>query len=76
VLIGVETLVDLTPGTIFLYTFPVAPDGTAVVPAGIPNNPAIVGTTFYVQHFFTWTTCSPSPYGVSSSQALAITIQP
>jgi hypothetical protein len=74
--IAVETLVDLTPGTHFLYNFPVAPNGTASIPAPIPNLPSLVGFTFYVQHFFAWSSCMPSPLGLSSSQALAITIQP
>jgi glucose/arabinose dehydrogenase len=75
-LVGVETLIDVTPGAHFLYQAPVAGNGIATVPTPIPNAPWLAGVTFYVQHFFSWTTCSPSPLGLSSSVGVAVTIQP
>lgn len=55
--------------------FPIASDanGNALVPAPIPNLPTIAGATIYVQALWTWTTCSPTGPGVSSSRGLKVT---
>jgi glucose/arabinose dehydrogenase len=74
--IGVEVLVDLTPGTYTLYETPVAPNGIATLATPIPNAPALIGLTFYAQNFFVWSSCSPSPLNISSTQGLQVTIQP
>jgi hypothetical protein len=49
---------------------------TSAVP--IPNNPNLVGMTYFAQEIALWAggPCSPSPLGLSSSAGLAISIQP
>jgi len=43
----------------------------------LPIAPALLGQTFYAQSIWAWTTCStPSPYALSSSNGLALTVQP
>jgi glucose/arabinose dehydrogenase len=74
--IGVETLVSLQPASFALYQFVVGPSGSSAFPVPIPNAPYFVGLTLYLQQFYVWSGCTPSPSGVSSSPALAITIQP
>lgn len=50
--------------------------GTAAAP--IPNNPIIVGSTYYAQAIWAWpmSVCNNAPFGISSSNGLAIKIQP
>jgi hypothetical protein len=45
---------------------------------GIPNVPAFVGATLSAQALWFWPlgTCSPSPFGLSSSNGLALVFQP
>lgn len=73
--IGVETLIGFTPG-LALFEFLVGTGGVTMIPTAIPNAPWLVGVTIYVQEFFVWAACVPSPLSISSSPALALTIQP
>jgi hypothetical protein len=53
------------------------PTGFASAPAAIVDDASLVGITLYAQAFWLWPPgCQPSPYFLSSSRALAITIQP
>lgn len=79
--VGVEVLVDMTtPGAWFPFFVPSPPSTFAPVPAtvvmAIPNLPSLIGITVFVQEFWTWTQCTPSPVGASSSSGLALTFQP
>ncbi|MFN0205455.1 MAG: TolB family protein [Planctomycetota bacterium] len=49
--------------------------GTLTIP--VPNNPVLVGKTFYAQAVWAWalTVCFNFPMGLSSSNGLSITIQ-
>ncbi|MBL8692889.1 MAG: hypothetical protein JNJ88_02210 [Planctomycetes bacterium] len=43
----------------------------------LPIAPTLLGQTFYAQSIWAWTGCStPSPYALSSSNGLALTVQP
>lgn len=52
--------------------------GFAVLPTPIPNNPSLIGKTYYAQTLWAWAinVCFNFPYGISTSNGLAITIQP
>ncbi len=47
--------------------------GRAEVP--VPDDPSLVGETFFFQSLWLWTHCPKLPIGVSSSRALAVTVQ-
>jgi hypothetical protein len=44
----------------------------------LPDLTPLVGQTFYAQAFWYWqpSQCTPSPFGLSASNGLAITVQP
>jgi hypothetical protein len=42
--------------------------------ATIPNNPALVGNTFFAFALWSWTSCSLPPTNLSSSMGLAMTL--
>jgi hypothetical protein len=77
--IGVQLHVDLFFSTevITLDAFSDA-FGDCAVPAGIANNPLLGGLTYYGQILWAWpfSTCFVPPYNLSTTQGLAITIQP
>jgi hypothetical protein len=51
--------------------------GFGLTATSIPLAPFLVGSTFYAQSIWAWTGCStPSQFGLSSSNGLAVTIQP
>jgi len=52
--------------------------GYAVLAVPVPNNPALISRTYYAQVLWTWplSMCFNFPYGISTSNGLAITIQP
>lgn len=51
--------------------------GVATAAAPIPNDPSLAGRAFYAQALFAWAApCSPSPYSLSASHALALEVQP
>ncbi|MBL8693195.1 MAG: VCBS repeat-containing protein [Planctomycetes bacterium] len=50
--------------------------GSAQVADPIPNDPALLGNNFYYQFYWVWLgTCQPSPFFLSSSKGLQITMQ-
>jgi hypothetical protein len=77
--IGVQLHVDLFFSTevITLDAFSDA-FGDCAVPAGIANNPLLGGLTYYGQILWAWpfSSCFIPPYNLSTTQGLAITIQP
>ena len=51
--------------------------GHAAARFAIPNRPQLVGTTFYMQGIFVERhACAAAPFGMSSTDAVAVTIQP
>lgn len=77
--VGVALHVDLLAATFVLginATANAVGDGLAAVP--VPNNPNLVGGTVYAQALWSWplSTCFNFPFGLSTSNGLAITIQP
>jgi hypothetical protein len=40
----------------------------------IPNDPALVGKTYYAMALWAWTSCSLPPFNLSTSRGLAIAI--
>jgi glucose/arabinose dehydrogenase len=74
--IGCEVLVSTAAQDYFLFYPTVGANGLTSFPMPIPYVPSLVGVTFYAQEFFNWSQCSPSPFGWSSTNGLAITIQP
>jgi hypothetical protein len=50
-------------------------DGYGVAPAPIPNVPALKGKTYAAQAIWLDAGCNPSIYGLTSSSAVAMTIQ-
>ncbi|MBI3818748.1 MAG: hypothetical protein HY286_08670 [Planctomycetes bacterium] len=77
--IGLNLLVDLFSSS-EIYAFDINSNslGGASVPTAIPNNSLLGGNKYYAQVVSLWPsgTCTPSVLGLSSSNALAITIQP
>jgi hypothetical protein len=75
--VGVLFHVDFF-GATELYGFDMVSDGFgfggALTP--IPNNPAIVGLDFYAQAAWLWNSCPLPPYGLSTSRAVKLVIQP
>lgn len=74
--IACEVLVSTAGTDYFLFYPAVQANGTSSFPLPIPYVPSLVGSTFYAQEFFNWSQCAPSPFGWSSTNGLAITIQP
>jgi hypothetical protein len=76
-LIGALLHVNLFAATEVL-TFDFVSDGLgngSTVNTGIPNDPALVGKTYYAMALWYWTSCSLPPNNLSTSKGLAITIQ-
>jgi hypothetical protein len=76
--IGVVTLVDIVFAT-EVYALDMFSDGlgnTAAF-APIPNNPLLIGSVYFAQTLWAWTfQCTAStPYNLSSSDRLTLTIQ-
>jgi hypothetical protein len=75
--LGIELLVDLLASTA-IYGFDFHSDalGLGTAPLPIPNNPALVGNTYYAQAIWAWPpACALTPYRLSSSVGLTLTIQ-
>jgi len=75
---GATFLVDLL-GSSLVLVLDVGTDshGFGFAPVPIPANPAIANVTLFAQGFFVTTgACLPTPFGFSTSSALAFTIQP
>lgn len=76
--IGANLLVDLIGSTdVIIYNMPTDENGMAYSVFPIPNNPSVVGTTYYLQTFFYWDTqcASTLPLGFSSTDGVAVTVQ-
>ena len=77
--IGVTFLVDpLASATLLGLDASSDAAGLGTAPAGLPNNPALAGATYFGQTFWLWSSavCTPSPLGLSSSNGLQITLMP
>jgi Tol biopolymer transport system component len=76
--VGIKLHLDLFNAVEF-FAFDLYADasGVATAAVGIPNNPILVGKTYYSQVVWAWplTTCHNFPYGLSSSNGISITIQ-
>ncbi len=48
--------------------------GVGSVPVPIPNNPLLVGSVYYLQALWAWTSCTPTTYGLSTSRGLSLTV--
>ncbi|MBI3818708.1 MAG: FG-GAP repeat protein [Planctomycetes bacterium] len=76
--IGVSLGIDLILST-DVYTFDHYTDalGYGAGAIGIPNNPAVVGQTYYAQVLSLWpaANCTPSPLGLSTSRPVSLIIQ-
>ncbi|MFN0208068.1 MAG: PQQ-dependent sugar dehydrogenase [Planctomycetota bacterium] len=76
--IGANILLDLIGSQdVILYDMPTDENGMGYSVFAIPNNPAIVGQTYYIQSLFYWDTQCTSvlPLGFSSTDGLAATVQ-
>jgi hypothetical protein len=75
--LGVTFHVALFDPTMFAVDQKSDASGLGVAAIPFPNNPAFVGLTGNFQTFSLWSGgCSPSPFNLSSSNALAVTVQP
>ena len=77
--LGVKLHVDLFGATqLFAPVGTSDANGLGSAPLPIPNSPVISGATFYAHVVWAWpaSVCSNGPFGLSSSNGLAITILP
>jgi|GEM_PF-3315968 len=75
--LGVLLHLDLLTSTLLLPIDIVSSSfGVGVTPAAIPIAPAFAGATVFAQSLWVWTSCSPTPFGLSTSNGLAVTFQP
>lgn len=77
--VGIKLHIDFYNAT-ELFIFDIYSDaaGVGTASAPIPNDPNLVGHTYYAQTIWSWplTACQLFPYGLSSSNGLGITVQP
>jgi hypothetical protein len=75
--IGVLLHVNLFAATeVLAFDFPSDALGSALTTGtGIPNDPFLVGQTYYAQALWVWATCALPPFDLSTSKGLAITIR-
>ena len=77
---GILIHIDLIGSTqVLSYDMTSSSNGVGYSPIPIPNNPALIGNTYYTQCFWLQKPgddCSHSPLNLVSSNGLAITIQP
>jgi hypothetical protein len=80
--LGIFLHVDLfTTTELLALDFVSDPQGNGFVPAPTPNIPALAGLTFYFQGIWiesvpSGQACSPSPFHLTSTRGLAVTVQP
>jgi hypothetical protein len=74
-LFGLGVLLHIDPLSPALFTIPFSSDafGNALAPAPIPNKPTLIGQTLYAQVLWAWTSCPLPPFGLSTSNGLALT---
>jgi hypothetical protein len=72
---GLGVLLHIDPLSAALLTIPFSSDafGNALAPAPIPNNRNLVGKTLYAQVLWASSSCPLPPFGLSTSQGLALT---
>jgi glucose/arabinose dehydrogenase len=76
--LGFNLLLDLyTSSDVILFNMPVDENGRGFAVFPIPNNPSVVGSTYFAQAIFYWANqCIPSlPKGFSSTNGLSLTVQ-
>jgi glucose/arabinose dehydrogenase len=76
--LGFDLLIDFANCTdVILYNMPVDENGVAYAVFEIPNNPAVVGATYYAQSIFYWADQCPDklPMGISSTDGLTFVVQ-
>ncbi|MFN0208069.1 MAG: PQQ-dependent sugar dehydrogenase [Planctomycetota bacterium] len=76
--LGFDLLVDLyNSSDVILYNMPTDENGRGFSVFEIPNNPSVVGTTYYAQSIFHWGQgCTERlPAGFSSTNGLTIVVQ-
>ncbi len=49
--------------------------GNGAVSVPIPNDPLLVGRTYFAQSLWAWLSCAPSAFGLSASDGLEIVVQ-
>ncbi|HED64476.1 MAG TPA: hypothetical protein ENJ09_02865 [Planctomycetes bacterium] len=72
--LGILSHLDLSVKPIVFNAFPSDSSGHAEYNLPIPNLTGLVGTTWYAQSVWQWTTCSLPPSGYSSSDLITFTI--
>ncbi|HKE00075.1 MAG TPA: VCBS repeat-containing protein [Planctomycetota bacterium] len=76
--LGLVVHLDVFASTTLL-PLPASSDGSgyALSPAAIPNAPGLAGATVHAQSIWVWSgagACTPSPFGLSSSKVLSVTL--
>jgi hypothetical protein len=80
--IGAKLHVDLLSSPVVAsFDYPTDAGGNGMAPVPLPNNPAIVGITFYAQslwieNFAAGLACGGSQFFLVNSAGLSVTIQP
>ena len=71
-------VIDLASSALVIpFDFVSDVSGVGAAPFPIPNDPALVGGVFYVQTLWLWSDCNtPSPFHLSSSAGLQLTVLP
>ena len=75
--IGVLLHVDLfTAVEVMTVDFVSDGAGNGLAAAPIPNNPFLIGKTYYAMALWAWSSCSLPPFNLSTSRGLALTLLP
>lgn len=76
--LGVALHVGLFSPSLFGLDMPSNASGLGLASYLVPNSPALLGQTIYSQAIWQWTggPCTPSPYSISTSNGMAITVLP
>jgi hypothetical protein len=76
--LGVAFHVGLYTPELYALDMPSTALGSGTTRLAIPNDPALVNRLYFAQAFWVWPAggCQPTPSGLSSSNGVALTIQP
>jgi hypothetical protein len=76
--LGVAFHVGLYTPELYALDTPSTALGSGTTRLAIPNDPALVNRLYFAQAFWVWPAggCQPTPSGLSSSNGVALTIQP